>query len=73
MFLEKAHERKILYERKQRHLNTPKGIWTFIADLYAGCLIFIAITGLFVLKGKTGITGRGAYLTIIGVLIPIIY
>lgn len=73
VFLEKTHERKVLYEMNQLHLNSPKGIWTFIADLYAGCLIFIAITGLFVLKGKTGITGRGAYLTIIGVLIPIIY
>ena len=36
-------------------------------------LILVAITGLFVLKGKKGITGRGAWLTGAGVLIPLVF
>ena len=33
----------------------------------------LGVTGLFVLKGKTGITGRGAWLTGAGVLLPVAY
>jgi hypothetical protein len=63
--------RPVLYEMNQLHLNTPKGAWTWIADLYAVALLFVAATGLFVLKGRTGITGRGAWLTAVGVAIPV--
>ncbi len=73
VIVESTIPRRVLYEMNQLHLNSPKGIWTYIADLYAFSLIFVAITGLFVLKGKTGITGRGAWLTTIGVLIPALY
>ncbi len=73
VIVENTIPRRVLYEMNQLHLNSPKGIWTYIADLYAVSLIFVAITGLFVLKGKTGIKGRGAWLTAIGVLIPSLY
>ena len=63
--------RPVLYEMNQLHLNTPKGAWTWIADLYAVALLFVAATGLFVLKGRTGITGRGAWLTGAGIAIPV--
>ena len=62
--------RPVLYEMNQLHLNTPKGAWTWIADLYAVALLFVAATGLFVLKGRTRITGRGAWLTAAGIVIP---
>jgi uncharacterized protein len=64
--------RPVLYEMNQLHLNTPKGAWTWIADLYAVALLFVAGTGLFVLKGRTGITGRGAWLTALGIVVPIV-
>jgi hypothetical protein len=70
---EVTHPRRVLFEMNQLHLNTPKRIWTYIADLYALSLIFVAVTGLFVLKGRLGITGRGAWLTLIGAAIPIAY
>jgi hypothetical protein len=63
--------RPVLWEMNQLHLNTPKGAWTWIADLYALALLFVAVTGLFVLKGRTGITGRGAWLTGVGIAIPV--
>jgi len=44
-----------------------------MADIYAAVLLILAVTGLFVLKGKKGITGRGAWLTGLGVLIPVIF
>ena len=36
-------------------------------------LILMAVTGMFVLKGRTGITGRGAWLVSAGVLLPVVY
>jgi uncharacterized membrane protein YhdT len=35
-------------------------------------LLFVAISGLFLLKGKNGITGRGLWFTAAGVLIPLL-
>ncbi len=55
------------------HLNHPKKLWTYIADLYAIILVFLAVTGLFMVEGKKGITGRGKWLTAIGVLLPILF
>ncbi|MBT4178384.1 MAG: hypothetical protein HOM94_06330 [Candidatus Marinimicrobia bacterium] len=71
--IETVSERSILYEMNFLHLNHPKKIWTFMADLFAIVLGLLAITGLFVLKGKKGITGRGAWLTIAGIVIPVLF
>lgn len=62
-----------LREMNVLHLNTPKKAWTYFADLYAAALFFLAISGMFVLKGKNGIKGRGAWLTGIGVVSPILF
>ena len=70
---EKISQRPILFEMNFLHLNTPKKLWTYLADVYAGALAILAITGLFVLKGKKGITGRGAWLTSVGVIIPLFF
>jgi hypothetical protein len=71
--IEAARPRPVLFEFNQLHLNTPKRLWTVVADVYAVALIALAVTGMFVLKGRTGITGRGAWLTAIGVLLPGLY
>jgi len=71
--IEQARPRPVLFEVNQLHLNTPKRIWTLVADVYAIGLVVLAITGMFVLKGRTGITGRGAWLTAAGVLMPAVY
>ena len=70
---ERTRPRPVLYEFNQLHLNTPRRLWTWIADLYAIALVVLAITGMFVLKGKTGISGRGTWLTGAGVLLPVVY
>ncbi len=68
--LDHVRARPVLYEFNQLHLNAPKKGWTWFADLYAVSLIFVAITGMFVLKGKNGITRRGAVFTLLGLVIP---
>ena len=70
---EEIADRPILRETNFLHLNEPKKLWTLLADVYAVALAFLAITGMFVLKGKKGIKGRGAWLTAIGIAIPILF
>jgi hypothetical protein len=73
VMIESTVPRRVLYEMNQLHLNRPKHVWTYIADIYALALILLAVTGLFVLKGRLGITGRGGWLTAAGTLIPVAY
>ena len=70
--IETSKRRPIFHQFNYLHYN-PQKWWTWISDIYAISLLVLAITGLFILKGKTGITGRGAWLTAIGIIIPIIY
>jgi hypothetical protein len=67
---ERVSRRPVLYQSNVIHRNTVKG-WKWISDVFAFMLITISITGLFVLKGKHGITGRGKWLIAAGTL-PII-
>lgn len=55
------------------HYNRGKKAWTYIADGYAIFLLFLAVSGVFMIKGKKGIIGRGAILVAIGVAVPILY
>lgn len=66
-------ERPLLYDLNFMHLNTGKGPWTGIADAYAGVLIVLAVSGIFLVKGRRGLKGRGGVLMALGVLLPIVY
>lgn len=70
--LEKIKRRPFFYEINFLHYN-PGKLWTWFSDIYCISLILLSITGLFILRGKNGITGRGAWLTIAGLIIPIIF
>lgn len=70
--VEKLKKRSFFYEANYLHYN-PQYWWTWYSDIYAGSLILIVISGLFIARGKNGITGRGAWFTAIGVLIPLLF
>jgi hypothetical protein len=70
---ESVRRRPVFFEVNFLHYNTPKKLWTWYADIFAGALIVLALSGLFILKGSKGITRRGAWLTSIGLIIPAIF
>jgi uncharacterized protein len=70
---ENIRKRPVFNQINFLHYNTPKRLWTWFSDLYAAGLIILAITGLFIIRGKNGITGRGAWLTSAGIIIPLVF
>lgn len=69
--MEKLTRRPIFYEVNFLHYN-PKRLWTWFSDAFCVALIVVTLTGLFIIKGKKGITGRGAWWTGAGILLPLI-
>ncbi len=65
--------RYVFFETNYLHLNRGKGIWTWIADVYAVGLALLACTGIFIISGKKGLGGRGLVLLLIGLAIPLAY
>jgi uncharacterized protein len=55
------------------HLNRGKKAWTYVADAYAVLLLYLAISGLFMVPGRKGLLGRGAVLAALGAAVPIGY
>lgn len=66
-------ERPLLWDLNFLHLNHGKGIWTWIADGYAVGLALLALTGVFLVRGRRGLAGRGGLLLAVGVVGPIVY
>jgi hypothetical protein len=55
------------------HYNRGKKAWTYVADLYAVLLLYLAISGIFMIKGKLGLQWRGALMISLGVAVPLGY
>ncbi len=70
--IERLQRRPLFFHVNFLHYN-PKKLWTWFSDLFCVGLMLVAITGLFILRGKKGITGRGAWLTGAGLLFPLIF
>jgi len=66
-------ERTMFYDMNFMHLNTGKSAWTGIADAFAGILIILALTGIFLVRGSKGLKGRGGVLMGLGFFLPLIY
>ncbi len=66
------NKRPFIYFINKLHYNQVKG-WTFMADLFAALLIFFALSGLFIVKGKKGLSGSGKWYLLAGLLIPLAY
>jgi hypothetical protein len=73
VLIESTPKRKVLFEMNQLHLNSTKGVWTYIADLFAISLLFMGFSGMFMLKGIVGIFRRGKWFVLIGTSIPLTY
>lgn len=64
---ERVSKRPVFYQSNVLHRNSLKG-WKWASDIFAGLLILITLTGIFIAKGRHGISRRGKWLIAAGFL-----
>ncbi|MFO8053821.1 MAG: PepSY-associated TM helix domain-containing protein [Bacteroidales bacterium] len=69
--IETIQRRPVFYEVNFMHYN-PGKVWMWFSDIFSASLIILSISGMFILRGKKGIKGRGAVLVSAGVVITLI-
>ncbi len=68
----RKRDRWLLRQLNFLHLNEGKSFWTYVADLFAVLLVFLAISGATVVKGRRGLKGRGGVLVALGIAVPVL-
>ncbi|QDU53919.1 PepSY-associated TM helix domain-containing protein [Aeoliella mucimassa] len=63
--------RPVLYYLNRLHLNPAKW-WKVFSDVFAICLVLIAVTGMIVVRGRNGLAGRGKWLVAAGLIVPLL-
>ena len=71
--IERTRRRFLLFDANYLHLNRPRGLWTWIADVYAALLALLAMTGILILRGRQGLAGRGKWLVLAGLALPVVF
>lgn len=74
----KAHieilkRRPVFFEMNRLHQARAGVIWKWVNDLMASILLLVAVTGLFLLKGKRSFMRWGWWLTLLGIVIPLFF
>lgn len=68
---ESLTRRPLLSTMTTLHYNPGKW-WTWFGDAFAISLVMITLTGIFMIKGKKGLWGRGGIELVVGMLIPVL-
>ena len=55
------------------HKARGKKAWKYVADVYALCLLYLACSGIFMIKGRNGLRWRGAIVIGVGIAVPVLY
>ncbi|BDY06286.1 PepSY-associated TM helix domain-containing protein [Ferrimonas sp. YFM] len=70
---EHIKERAVFKEFNRLHLNEGHSSWVIFSDLYAGLLLFLALSALFMVKGKHSPWRRKSIYLIGGILVPLVF
>ncbi|MEZ5102957.1 MAG: PepSY-associated TM helix domain-containing protein [Draconibacterium sp.] len=65
--------RPLIFSINKLHRASIGTLWKWVSDIMALILIFVAISGLFLLKGKKGFGKWGWWWTIAGIVVPLIF
>jgi hypothetical protein len=68
---ERVARRPLFYEVNVLHRNSLKA-WRWFSDAFSILLILVNLTGLFVLRGKYGLSARGKWLVAAGAAPPVV-
>lgn len=62
----------LLGQMTQLHQDTSKW-WIYYSDIFGVAMLTIAITGMFIERGKNSYRSRGWWLTLLGMIFPLIF
>ena len=65
--------RSLIFGMNKLHRATMGVVWKWVSDAMAVILLFVAVSGLFLLKGKRGLLRWGWWLTIAGFVVPLLF
>jgi len=68
--IELLQKRWFFYHVNFLHYN-PHVWWKWFSDIFAGALIFFALSALVMVRGQKGVIGRGGIYVALGILIPL--
>jgi hypothetical protein len=71
--LEYLQKRKVFFEMNMLHRVATHRSWKWVSDGMMVILIFVTISGIFILKGKNGFMRRGVWFIVAGIIIPLVY
>lgn len=66
-------KRPLIFSMNKLHKATLGTLWKWVSDIMAVILIFVAISGLVLLKGKRGFGRWGWWWTFAGIVVPLIF
>ena len=66
-------KRPVIFGMNKLHKATLGTAWKWTSDIMALVLLFVAVSGLFILKGKRGFNRWGWWLTIAGIIVPLTF
>jgi hypothetical protein len=69
-YLEK---RPLIFGMNRLHRASMGTLWKWTSDLMGVILIFVAVSGMFILKGKRGLTKWGWWFVAAGVIVPVLF
>ena len=65
--------RPLIFPMNKLHRASIGPVWKWVSDSMAVILIFVAVSGLFILKGKHGFARWGWWLMITGIVVPLAF
>lgn len=66
-------KRPLIFEMNKLHRATLGALWKWVSDIMGVILLFVAVSGLFILKGKRGFGKWGWWFTLAGIIVPLVF
>lgn len=66
-------KRPFIFAINKLHRASIGTLWKWVSDLMAVILILVAVSGLFLLKGKRGFSRWGWWLMVAGIVVPLFF
>jgi hypothetical protein len=72
-YIQYLERRPVVFSFNKLHRASIGTVWKWVSDLMAFILIFVAVSGLFLLKGKRSLQRWGWWLLAAGIVVPLTF